>query len=105
MQNGFYVHGRAGIFDEINYNDYDMKNQILPTRWYDKQEPFEFEFVVNNIVGAHKIFNDLVIISNNVQPKELEFEIIGDVYDFNKAGIYKAEVFGDDITKSKIDLE
>ena len=105
MQNGFYVHGRAGIFDEINYNDYDMKNQILPTRWYDKQEPFEFEFVVNNLVGAHKIFNDLVIISNNVQPKELEFEIIGDVYDFNKSGIYRAEAFGDDVTRSKIDLE
>ena len=105
MQNGFYVHGRAGIFDEINYNDYDMTNQILPTKWYDKQEPFEFEFVVNNIVGAHKIFNDLVIISNNVQPKELEFEIIGDVYDFNKAGIYKAENFVDETAFSKIDLE
>ena len=87
--NGFYVHGRAGIIDEINYFDLDPDNQIKPTHWYNKQEPFEFEFVVNKPIGLHKIFNNLVIISNNVQPKELEFEIIGDVYDFKKSGIYK----------------
>lgn len=88
IQNGFYVHGRAGIFDEIDYFDEDKNNQILPTKWYNKQEPFEFEFVVNNATGMHKIFNNLVIISNKVKPKELEFEILGDVYHFNKAGIY-----------------
>lgn len=88
LRNGFYVHGRAGIFDEIDYFDEDRDNQILPTKWYNKQEPFEFEFVVNNATGMHKIFNNLVIISNKVKPKELEFEIVGDVYHFNKAGIY-----------------
>ena len=88
LRNGFYVHGRAGIFDEIDYFDEDRDNQILPTKWYNKQEPFEFEFVVNNATGMHKIFNNLVIISNKVKPKELEFEILGDVYHFNKAGIY-----------------
>nr|DAI40009.1 MAG TPA: hypothetical protein [Caudoviricetes sp.] len=31
------------------------------------------------------------MISNNVEPESLEFEIIGDVYDFNKAGLYKSE--------------
>jgi hypothetical protein len=29
--NGFYVHGRAGIFNEIDYNDDDLENQIKPT--------------------------------------------------------------------------
>ena len=89
LRNGFYVHGKAGIFNEIDYNDKRFDNQILPTKWYDKQEPFEFEFVVNDQVGAHKIFNNLVIISNNVQPKELEFEIEGDIFNFNKAGIFR----------------
>ena len=90
LKNGFYVHGRAGIFDEIDYFDENRSkdNQIMPTVWYDKQEPFEFEFVVNEPTGLHKIFNNLVIISNNVQPSEIEYEIIGDVYGFNKAGIF-----------------
>ena len=94
--NGFYVHGRAGIFDSLNYSDADVTNQILPTKWYDKQEPFEFEFVVNGDVGFHKIFDNLVIISNNVQPKQFEFSIIGDVYDFNKEGIFRSEEFNED---------
>lgn len=90
LKNGFYVHGRAGIFDEIDYfNENGSKDdQIMPTVWYDKQEPFEFEFVVNEPTGLHKIFNNLVIISNNVQPSEIEYEIVGDVYGFNKAGIF-----------------
>ena len=90
LRNGFYVHGRAGIFDEINYfnEDRSKDDQIMPTVWYDKQEPFEFEFVVNEPAGIHKIFNNLVIISNNVQPSEIEYEIVGDVYGFNKAGIF-----------------
>ena len=45
--------------------------------------------MVNDQLGAHKIFNNLVIISNNVQPKELEFEIEGDIFNFNKAGIFR----------------
>lgn len=90
LKNGFYVHGRAGIFDEIDYFDENRSkdNQIMPTVWYDKQEPFEFEFVVNEPTGLHKIFNNLVIISNNVAPSEIEYEIVGDVYGFNKAGIF-----------------
>lgn len=95
--NGFYVHGRAGIFDEINYSDANATNQILPTKWYGKQEPFEFEFVVNGEdVGFHKIFDNLVIVSNNVQPKQFEFSIIGDVYGFNKSGIFRSQTFEED---------
>ena len=84
IRNWFYVHGKAGIFDEIDYTDDDKTNQILPTMWYEKQESFEFEFVVNEPLGLHKIFNNLVIISNNVAPEEIEYEIVGDVYDFKK---------------------
>jgi hypothetical protein len=32
LRNGFYVHGRAGIFDEINYFDQKTTNQITPTK-------------------------------------------------------------------------
>ena len=88
---GFYVHGRAGIFDEIDYEDENLDNQIKPTYWYNKQEPFEFEFVVNKPIGLHKIFDNLIIISNNVEPNSLEFEIEGDVYDFDKAGLFAKE--------------
>lgn len=118
LRNGFYVHGRAGIFNEINYFDENPDNEILPTKWYNKQEPFEFEFVVNTPAGVHKIFDNLVMISNNVEPETLEFEIIGDVYDFNKAGLYKSEHANSDefwdidgsfdsvgYAKKKLDLE
>jgi hypothetical protein len=41
----------------------------------------------------HKIFNNLVIISNNVQPKSLEFEITGDVYSlFKEKGKFNKNV-------------
>ena len=78
--NGVYVHGRAGIFDEIDYTDDSSDNKILPTKWYDKQEPFEFEFIINNPIGIHKVFENLTIISNNVAPESIQFEIEGDSY-------------------------
>lgn len=63
----------------------------LPTNWFGKQHPFELEFIVNNPLGLHKIFDNLVIISNNVEPESWEVEIIGDAYNFNKADIYSNE--------------
>ena len=89
VRNGLFVHGRSGIYDEIDYFDCDLDNQIKPTFWYNKQEPFEFEFVVNQPTGIHKIFNNLVMISNNVEPDSLEIEIVGDVYGFDKEAVYK----------------
>lgn len=86
-----YMHGFSGIVDELDYSSPESTNRIFPTKWYDKQEPFEFEFVVNDPKGVHKIFDNLMIISNNVEPDSLEIEIVGDVYDFNKAGIFKYE--------------
>lgn len=91
--NGFYVHGRAGIFNEIDYEDDNENNQIKPTYWYNKQEPFEFEFVVNEPVGLHKIFDNLVIISNKAKPNSIEIEVIGDVYNFKKSGLLKDTKF------------
>ena len=32
LRNGFYVHGKAGIFNELNYKDESFDNQILPTK-------------------------------------------------------------------------
>ena len=72
-----WKHGRTGV-----------DKQFLPTKWYGQQHPFEFEFVVTEPNGIHKIFENLQIVSNNVQPKQIEFEFVGDDYLFNKARIY-----------------
>lgn len=74
-----YRHGQAGIFDNTE--------TIKPCRWYrgttdQTSEPFEFEFIVNDNAGLHKIFNNLDIISNKVFPEEIEYEIIGDCFNF-----------------------
>lgn len=80
----FWRHGAAGIFDN--------KEKIYPTSWYKERDskgvplsydPFEFEFVVNKNVGYHKVFTNLFIISNNVLPELVSFEVIGDAYDFS----------------------
>ena len=83
-----YLHGRTGVFDEISYIDDNKNNQLKPTKWYDKQESFEFEFVVTQDTGLHKIFDNLILVSNNVQPESIQFELIGDTYLFNKARLY-----------------
>lgn len=75
--------------------------QTNPTKWYGKQHVFEFEFVVSDPIGVHKIFEDLQIISNNVQPEELTFEIIGDSYMFNKSRIYHT-VFNGNFRKNRV---
>lgn len=98
LLNNIYLHGRAGNIDEVDYNNPDSKRRIFPTKWYDKQEPFEFEFVVNTPAGLHKIFDNLVIVSNNVEPESLEIEIVGDVYDFDKENIYSSIKKGESIT-------
>lgn len=90
---GLYVHGQAGIFDKSE------GVEIKPTYWYDKQEKFEFEFVCNDQVGAHKIFNNLVIISNNAEPEKFEFIIDGDVY---KENIQELDLKGDVILNGEV---
>lgn len=55
--------------------------------WYNGKQQFEFEFVVSDPIGVNKIFDNLQIISNNVQPQEMEISIIGDDYMFNRDNI------------------
>ena len=68
----FWKHGQAGLFD--------IQTEILPTKWYDKQEPFEFEFVFVDNPSIHKIVDDLRILSNNAEPDSFEFEVTKDAY-------------------------
>jgi len=73
--NVLYKHGFAGNEEEVM--------EIKPTYWYDKQEPFEFEFVVVGTQGIQKIFNNLKIISNLAEPESFYYEIVGEGYEWN----------------------
>ena len=64
---------------------YDITGHV--SNWYNGKQPFEFEFVVSDPVAVNKIFDNLQIISNNVQPQEMEISIIGDDYMFNRDNI------------------
>jgi len=81
----FWKHGSAGIFD--------ISTPILPTKWYDRQEVFEFEFVVVDNPNFHKIYDNLVILSNNAEPDSFEFEVIGDVFSIIKDPILNSTNF------------
>ena len=74
--NYLYKHGFAGTFNE--------KGNIEPTKWYEEQHPFEFEFVVADSEGVQKIFDNLKIISNKVEPNSLIFEVTGDGFEWNE---------------------
>ena len=76
LSTDFWKHGQSGIID--------ISDEIQPTMWYGKQHPFEFEFVVNEKPTAHKIFDNLQIISNNAEPESFHYEIVGDSYEFAK---------------------
>lgn len=76
LSTDFWRHGQAGIFD--------ITEDIQPTKWYGKQHPFEFEFIVRDQPDAHKIFDNLIIISNNAEPESFHYEIVGDCYEFAK---------------------
>lgn len=85
----------VNIGHEENYKQslslykHDINSNIC--HWYDDSHPFEYEFVVNQPAGFHKIFNNLMIISNNVEPDSLEVEIVGDSYDFKEEFISQNE--------------
>jgi len=74
VDNKIWKHGQSGI--------YDNQGLIMPTNWYGELHPFEFEFVVADIPIAQKIFNNLKLISNKVEPESFEFEIVGESYDW-----------------------
>lgn len=76
LSTDFWKHGQAGIID--------ITDPILPTYWYGEQHPFEFEFIVANEPGKHKIFDNLQIISNKAEPQSFHYEIVGESYEFAK---------------------
>lgn len=77
----FIIIGRSKLKNfNLQIYCHDINSNVC--QWYDSQHPFEYEFIVNQPAGLHKIFNNLMIISNNVEPESLEVEIVGDSYDF-----------------------
>ena len=54
-----------------------------PCYWYDEQHPFEFEFTVIDSPLTHKIFDNMIIVSNNSEPESFHYTIIGDCYNFS----------------------
>ena len=86
----FWKHGVAGIIDN--------QGIIENCKWFDRHYPFEFEFIVNKEEARHKIFDNFQILSNNVPPKKILYEVIGDAYWFSKYKeiSYKYQQAGDD---------
>ena len=72
--NKLYKHGFAGYEEELG--------NIESTKWYDTQYPFEYEFVVADVPGVQKIFNNLKIISNLAEPNSFYYEIVGEGFDW-----------------------
>lgn len=72
--NYFYIHSSNQL--------YNYQEKILPTYWYNKQHPFEFEFIISKDLPIHKIFNKMAIIGNNSEPESFHYEITGDCFDF-----------------------
>lgn len=85
INGNFFSIGGSNDQDESNTKIWSHEvTKAKPTQWFGEQHCFEFEFVVNEPQGVHKIIENLQILSNNVQPEQLTFEIIGDSYQFNK---------------------
>ena len=72
-----------------HYDIWDHASDVTGhvSNWYNGNQNFEFEFVVSDPIGVNKIFENLQIISNNVQPEELEITIIGDDYMLNRDNV------------------
>lgn len=74
LSTDFWKHGQSGIID--------ITEKPQPCKWYDKQHPFEFEFVVCPDPSKHYIYDNMTIIGNNSQPESFHYTITGDSYDF-----------------------
>ena len=75
-KNKIYKHGFSGYSN--------LTNDIEPTKWYDEQHSFEFEFLANDLPGTQKIYDNLKIVSNNVPPDSFVYEIVGDGFDWSQ---------------------
>lgn len=80
----FYSLNNEAIWDHAENVGY---NNTHVSSWYDNNHKFEFEFVVSDPVGVNKVFDNLQIISNNVQPDEMEITVIGDDYVFKRTPV------------------
>lgn len=69
--NGIWRHGE------------DQRDIPEPTFFYNRQEPFEFEFVVREDPSQQKIWENLYIISNMAEPESFSFTVVGDSYNFS----------------------
>ena len=76
LSTDFWRHGQAGIFD--------ITEPVKPTHWYGKRHPFEFEVIIANDPGVHKIFDNLELVANKAKPESFHYEIVGECYDFAK---------------------
>lgn len=74
LSTDFWKHGQSGIID--------IKEKIRPCYWYGEQHPFEFEYIVADKPGVHKIFTNLQLISNKAKPESFHYEIVGESYDW-----------------------
>ena len=97
----FYSLNTSAIWDHADDVGYD--NDYV-SQWYEQPKQFEFEFVVSDPIGVNKIFDNLQIISNNVQPYEMEITVIGDDYEFKRdlvdlAPAHKERAEYDDVEK------
>jgi hypothetical protein len=81
INDSFYSLNTTAIW---NHSDDVGHGEEQVSQWYGEPKGFEFEFVVSDPVGVNKIFDNLQIISNNVQPDEMEITIIGDDYEFKR---------------------
>ena len=66
------------------------------------QNPMPQSYPTLSPQGVHKIIENLQILSNNVQPEQLTFEIIGDSYFFNKERIMHLAREKEDFTDGRI---
>ena len=104
INGNFYSIGGLNAEDEPNINIWSHKvTESEPTVWFDEQHPFEFEFVISEPQGVHKIIENLQILSNNVQPEQITFEIIGDAYQFNKERIKHLARIGEDFSGERVE--
>lgn len=76
----FWKHGQAGAFD--------ASTTILPTKWYGRQEVFEFEVVIVENQDVQKIVDNLILAANSAEPDSFEFEVTSDDYTFAKPQTY-----------------
>ena len=93
----FWKHGVAGIIDN--------QEKIENCKWYGKHYPFEFEFIVNQEGSRHKIFDNFQILSNNVSPKKILYEVIGDAYWFSKYKEASYDYQRGDLNTSRLGIE